>query len=220
MGWLATAATAAWCLCACDAGGEERAAHEPEPTSTEGPVAEPRAPEAAAIPSSALAPVRQPEPESAPSGPPEEGLTSTPQNGAWRAVDGDLPAVTGVLRRLREVPVVFAGRLIAVGEPPSFWSGRVVATQSLTYRVERAFAGVAPGERLTVHQTIVSGSPAARPDRPELVSALTRVGESYLVLAREPRGGRRLTAVPPSEATDALLSRVEAAMHGGATPTE
>jgi hypothetical protein len=117
--------------------------------------------------------------------------------------------------RLGDAKAVFVGVLDHVGPPPKAFSGYKMATQELTYRVERVLRGQVDEPLMTVHHIVVAGSPALDGQRPALRPEVLKIGQRYIVAVGGTAEGKRVTAnenVPPVVATPDNLARVEAAL--------
>lgn len=117
------------------------------------------------------------------------------------------------LAQVDKASAVFVGKLIEVGAAPTSFSGYRVATQALTYAVERVLRGEVSASTITVHHVIVAQSPALVLGKPELKPEYVQIGTEYLVALGGTMEGKQVTAnenVAPQKATPELVGKVEA----------
>jgi hypothetical protein len=109
---------------------------------------------------------------------PDVPVRSGDQDSAW------LDAQIGnVARSVAKAPVVFVGRVVAVGPSPGVYSGVVVTRQSVIYDIEEVWKGRAPAPRVVVSH-VLAEEPTLDPAEPRLNPAVWRVG-ARLVIASD-----------------------------------
>jgi hypothetical protein len=138
-----------------------------------------------------------------------------PKESAVRPIDAVLlgSSDSRFVAQVDQASAVFVGKLVDVGPPPAAFSGYRVATQALTYQVERVLRGQLALGPLTVHHVIVAQSPALIDGKPALKPEATQVGTEYIVALGGMMEGKQVTAnenVAPQQATSELLTQVEA----------
>ncbi|HUH01212.1 MAG TPA: hypothetical protein VML75_04405 [Kofleriaceae bacterium] len=168
----------------------------------------------------AIAACRNARPDANDSEPRREPAPTAPSDAQEVTVSGGGPILLGgpdsiFFTHVGKAEAVFIGTLLEAGEPPGFFSGYKLATQTLTYEVERVLRGDVDRPRMLVHQLIVARSPVLDGDKPALQPRYTRVGTRYIVAVGGTTEGKRVTYnenMAPLEATDANVAKVEQAL--------
>lgn len=95
------------------------------------------------------------------------------------------PLDADTLADLRAADLVLVGEVVAIGPPPSSWSGRIAQFQAVTYRIMRTLKSAAPlpTDGVTLHHPIVHGLRGVQKDAPAIDARLLPVGARVILLA-------------------------------------
>ncbi len=94
----------------------------------------------------------------------------------------------------KQAAVIFVGKLVEVGDPPTFLSGEMMAIQTLTYEVSKVEKGSEKRTRVPVRYIIVGGARYVEVEKdsmPHVAKALTKIGATYRVLQEQEKDGNR-----------------------------
>ena len=106
-------------------------------------------------------------------------------------LDRDLSQANGerVKAICHQSDLIFVGIVTKLGPAPGFWSGRIKATQTVTYDLDHTLKGQFAGKKIDVAHLVVHGSRNADTATIGLSPNIFAVGRKLIVLVRKVNGG-------------------------------